>query len=142
MEEILLEFIGTLDASWKKWQAQVGDGAGISKLTIHQLNYIDAVNMLGNPTITELARQLHITKASVTTAINKLVMLGFVTKSQSSEDRRVFYVHLTPAAEQLVAAKYRALQAYGELIRNVLSEEEVGQFRAILTKLISHFKHA
>ena len=43
MEELLIEFINTLDLLLKKMQAQVGDGTGMSKLTIHQFQYLDAI---------------------------------------------------------------------------------------------------
>ncbi len=92
------------------------------------------------PTITQIAGRLNITKASVTTGINKLVQMGYVVKSQSSEDRRVFHASLTEAGEQLVQAKVQALKAYGTFVAAALSEEEARQFEAIITKLVRVFK--
>ena len=117
MEELLLAFIDTLDLSLKKLRKQVGDSSGFAKLTIHQLQYIDAIGALGQPTITQLAEKLQITKASVTNGVNKLIGIGYVAKKQSSEDKRVYHVSLTSAGAQIVDAKYRALQDYGEFIR-------------------------
>ena len=139
MEKILLEFIDTLDASVKKLNMTLGDGTGISKLTINQYHYIDAIYELGSPSISAIADKLSITKASVTAGINKLVTQGYVLKIQSNDDRRVFNVHLTSAGEQLIKAKYRALKEYGEFIRAALSEDEARQFEAILTKLVRLF---
>ena len=142
MENLLLEFINTLDLSLKKFQAEVGDGSGISKLTISQFQYIDAIYELGEPAITEIAHRLNITKASVTTGIHKLVNMGYVIKTQSNTDKRVFHVSLTEASEQLIKAKYRALKEYGEFISAALSEEEARQFEETLTKLVKLFKQA
>ena len=142
MEELLLAFIDTLDLSLKKLRKQVGDSSGFAKLTIHQLQYIDAIGALGQPTLTELAEKLQITKASVTNGINKLISLGFVTKHQSNEDKRVYHVNLSADGLQIVEAKYQALKDYGEFIRSALNAEEARQFELILAKLVQLFERS
>ncbi len=140
MEKLLTEFVDTLDMSLKKIQAKAGVGPGLTSLTYNQFQYINAIYDLGQPTITQIAIRLNITKASVTAGINKLVQMRYVVKTQSSEDRRVFHTRLTEAGEQLIQAKLQALKAYGEFVSKSLSEEEARQFEAILTKLVSVFK--
>lgn len=140
MENLLIEFINTFDLSLKKFQAEVGDGYEISKLTIHQFQYIDAISGLGEPTITEIAEKLNITKASVTSGINKLVNLGYLIKTQSNQDRRVFHVSLTNAGGRLIKAKHQALKEYGDFIAAALTVEEASQFEGILSKLVKLFK--
>ncbi len=140
MEKLLTEFVDTLDMSLKKIQAEAGVGPGLTSLTYNQFQYINAIDELGQPTITQIAMRLNITKASVTAGINKLVQMGYVVKTQSSEDRRVLHTRLTAAGEQLIQAKLQALKAYGEFVSSSLSEEEARQFEAILTKLVSVFK--
>jgi DNA-binding MarR family transcriptional regulator len=142
LETVLIEFVSTLDASLKKLEAAIGNEPGFSKLTIHQLHYIDAIHALGEPTITEIAEWLGITKASVTAGITKLAGLGYVIKRQSHADRRVFHVRLTGAGEQLILAKYQAIAEYVAFIRGALSEEEAGQLEHILAKLVKLFKQA
>ena len=142
MEKLLIEFINTLDLSLKKLLAEVGDASGVSKLTIHQFQYIDAIYELGEPAITEIADRLHITKASVTTGVQKLINMGYVLKTQSSQDKRVFNVSLSEAGGQLIKAKYQALKEYGEFIEAALSKEEASQFEATLDKLVKVFKKA
>ena len=136
MEKILIEFINTLDLSLKKMQTNASE---FSKLTVSQLQYIDAIGTLGKPAVSDVASQLNITKASVTTAINKLIELGYVVKTQSEDDKRVFHVTLTETGQKLVNVKHQALKAYMEFIDAALSEEETAQFEAILTKLVKLF---
>ena len=141
MQKLLIEFVNTFDLSLKKFQAEMGTGSsGISKLTISQFQYIDAIHTLGEPTITEIAAGLNITKASVTTGINKLINLGYVIKTQSSQDKRVFHVRLTETGGQLIKAKYQSLKEYGEFVTAALSEDEVRQFEKTLTKIVTLFK--
>ena len=139
MEELLIEFINTFDLSLKKTQ-QDGDTSGeLSKLTIHQLQYIDAIHQLGEPTITEIADKLHYAKASVTNGVNKLIALGLVTKAQSREDRRVFHISLTATGQRLIQAKYQVLKEYGRFLQSALTADESRQFEVILTKLVKLF---
>ena len=142
MEKHLIEFVNTFDLSLKKFQDEIGENSGISNLTINQYNYIDAIYMLGIPTITEIANKLNITKASVTTGIIKLIKMGYVIKTQSSEDKRVFHVSLTEAGKRLIKAKYQVLKEYGEFISASLSDDEARQFEKTLIKLVNLFKQA
>jgi DNA-binding MarR family transcriptional regulator len=142
MEKILIEFINTLDYSFKKLQAETIDTAEVSQLTISQFQYINAIYELEKPTITEVAQKLAIAKASVSTGISKLIKQGYVTKTQSAQDKRIFYLGLTQKSEQLINTKYQALQQYGDFISAALSQEEAAQFEAILTKLVQLFQTA
>jgi DNA-binding MarR family transcriptional regulator len=141
MERSLIEFAAALDQSLKKLQRKVSDGSSFEKLTIRQWNYIDAIHTLGKPTITEIAEKLRISKASVTIGINKLILLGYVEKQQSTIDRRVFHVRLTDPAQGLLQARFQALRDYGEFVRAALSEEEARQFQIILAKIVQLFKN-
>jgi DNA-binding MarR family transcriptional regulator len=142
MEKLLIEFINTFDLSLKKTQLEASGDSGFSILTIHQLQYINAIDELGNPTITQLANKLSITKASVTAGVNKLIDLGYAAKKQAQDDRRVFRVSLTVAGRQLTKAKYQALKEYGEFITSALSKDEARQLEAILTKLVKLFQQS
>ena len=140
MEDILLAFIDTLDTSLKRLVRSAGDDAGLARLTISQLQYIDAIHASDGPTITQLADRLQITKASVTAGIQKLIALGFVIKTQSELDRRVAHVSLTEAGQRLAASRDQVLREYRAFIRTSLTEEEARQLEAILAKLVRCFE--
>lgn len=135
MEKILLEFIATLDHSLKKQQT-----VDFSQLTVSQFQYLDAIAALGEPTISEVAARLGFSKASATTALNKLAALGFVVKTQSEADKRVFHVSLTAAGKQLALAKAQTIKTYVAFVAAALTAEEARQFEMILSKLVAQFK--
>ena len=141
-QQLLIEFIDTLESTLKNLQEQVGSRSGFARLTIAQLQYIDAIHALGEPTITEIAARLGITKASVTAGVNKLASLGYVVKTPSGVDRRAVRVSLTAAGRQMVADRNRALQEYSQFIDAALSDEEAQQLEMILGKLVQQFKQA
>jgi DNA-binding MarR family transcriptional regulator len=137
---LLLEFVQTLHASLERVQEDARDRSGFSTLTISQLQYIDAIQGLGAPCISEVARRLGVTKPSTTSGINNLVRLGFVTKTPSRDDRRVIQVGLTESARRLVAARAKALRDYGRFIDSALGPREAAQFQRLIAKLVTRFK--
>ena len=139
MEQLLLEFVDTLDQTMKKLHQDLGTVDGFTRLTIHQFQYIEAIHDLGEPTISEVAEKLKITKASVTVGLKKLIQAGYIFKRQSLEDKRVYHVRLTDISGRLISAKYQAVKEYGALVNSVLSAEEANQLENILTKIVRRF---
>ncbi len=139
MEDILLQFINTLEMLLKKQQLELGNTTGFSKLTVSQLQYLDAVSVLEKPTITEIAEEIKFSKASVTNGVNKLVEMGYLVKTQSDQDKREIHVSLSELGEQLAQAKRNTLQKFSELINSALDEQEAVQFRNSLMKIINKF---
>lgn len=135
IEELLMRWIDTFDLSLKKYQT-AEDLSGFSRLTVSQLLYIEAINVLGEPAITAIAEKMKVSKASATIGVNKLIQMGYATKTQSNVDKRVFHASLTETGNRLVLAKYEAMRDYAGKVRKALSEEELRQFEASLEKII------
>lgn len=140
METILLNFISTLHQAFERQQRVAGVAAGAARLTLSQLHYLEAVAVLGEPTLSEVAQHLALSKASVTAGVNRLVALGYLTKTPSAHDRRASHVRLTPAAHALVAAKNQAVQAYAGFAASALTPDEQHQLAHLLTKLVAQFQ--
>lgn len=69
-----------------------------SDLSVRELHVIEAVAALtesGKNTMAEIARYLHLSPASLTTAVNVLVKKEYIVRDYSPLDRRVIYVRLT-----------------------------------------------
>ncbi len=140
METILLNFISTLHQAFERQQQVAGVAAGAARLTLSQLHYLEAVAVLGEPTLSEVAQHLALSKASVTAGVNRLVALGYLTKTPSAHDRRASHVRLTPTAHALVAAKNQAVQAYARFAASALTPDEQQQLAHLLTKLVARFQ--
>ncbi|MQR94450.1 MarR family winged helix-turn-helix transcriptional regulator [Fictibacillus phosphorivorans] len=139
MEKTLNEFIITLDTSFKKLIEDTIQTAGVTNLSVNQIQYIQAIGKLNNPTISEIAEALNIAKASATTGINKLVQLGYAKKSQSTIDKRVYHVTLTENSKTFIQLNQQALENYVSFIKQLLSPDEAKQFEKTLEKLIKGF---
>lgn len=139
MINLLTQFINTLDSTLKQSQIIQGEASGFSQLTISQLHYLDAIHLLDNPTISEVAEALKITKASSTVGVRRLTDLGFLNKRKSDHDKRVTHVSLTKKGEKLALSKQRALNEYENKMIAALSPQEMKQLEIIMEKLVAYF---
>ena len=135
----LVQFIDTLDSAMRRFQNL--HSTDFSNLTIHQLQYLQAIIHLDSPTISEIAAHMGFSKPSVTEAIKKLVAQGYVTKKRSQEDGRVVHVQLTPKSESLKDNQQATLVHYENFIHESLTKEEQEQFEHILQKLVHAFEY-
>ena len=104
-------------------------------LTTTQLNYLEIVGELENPTITELASAMKLTKPSITIVIDRLAAKGFVRKVNSDTDRRSSHLHLTELGEQINKRHDYAHDYMIDLIEKKLDKNEVKSFTLLLDKI-------
>jgi DNA-binding MarR family transcriptional regulator len=110
--------------------------AGFSDLTLRQIYYLDTIQRLQNPTPTELAQTLKISKPSVSTAVDRLCEVGYVRKVKSDEDRRSFHLHLTDKAEHITRAHAQVHAQISALLTSGLDRAEVEQLTFLMNKVL------
>ncbi len=107
----------------------------IRDLTATQLNYLEIIGELSNPTITELAAAMGFTKPSITMIVDRLVSKGFVRKVHSDLDKRSSHLHLTELGEQINKRHDFAHDSVIDLIAKKLSQNEMKTFALLLDKV-------
>ncbi|MEO1169895.1 MAG: MarR family transcriptional regulator [Pseudomonadota bacterium] len=86
-------------------------------------------------TQTQLAKRLELERASIGQAIDRLEELQYVERRSAENDRRVWEVHLLPAAIELLPALRREADAlYARMLDNV-AVKELEQLSATLRTL-------
>jgi len=104
-------------------------------LTATQFHYLEIIGELENPTLTELAAAMKLTKPSVTIAIDRLVIKGLVRKVHSDIDKRSSHLHLTEFGEQINKRHDFAHDFVIDLIAKKLSQDEKKSFTLFLDKI-------
>jgi len=104
-------------------------------LTATQFHYLEIIGELENPTLTELAATMKLTKPSVTAAIDRLVVKGLVRKVHSDIDKRSSHLHLTEIGEQINKRHDFAHEFVIDLIAKKLSQDEIKSFTLFLDKI-------
>jgi len=104
---------------------------GITWQQFHALYHIPKEGIPSN----ELAGELQCNASNMTGLIDRMIENGWVFREHSAEDRRVWFVKLTPEGEQKKATIF---PQHHENIRGrmeVLSDEELVLLEKLLTKL-------
>ena len=83
----------------------------------------------------ELAEAVGIQGATLTHHLDTMETAGLVTRRRDPANRRLHLVELTPAGEVLFLRLRDAATAFDRRLRAGLSEGDVGQLEALLTRL-------
>jgi len=122
--------------------AQVEESAkeqfGLSELTLTQMHYLETINQLENPNITELATALKLTKPTVKVSIDKLIEKEYVCKVQSDEDRRSSHLHLTEKGKKINQMHDFAHKQIAESVSKRLSKTEREILVVLLNRVLSN----
>ena len=108
----------------------------IKDITHHQLNYLKVIIRMKNPTISELASELKLTKPTVTVMIDKLVAKGYVKKVKSDEDRRCSHLHIDNKGEQINDILDNVHEELAGKISRKLNETETRILMELLKKIV------
>jgi len=135
-QEILEQAIALISRLMGEMETQAFEQEGFSDLSMRQMMHLETITQLGQPTFSELASKLAITKPSVTAIVRKLMNMGYVKKVQSQEDLRVYHIVLTPKGEQFTEMHDRTHQMLAEMLTQNLNKQEIHQMAVLLEKVI------
>ena len=134
----LTEIVEMLTRTMGEMESRVLSGNDFAELSMRQLHYLDLVDRLGHPTLSELAQELGVSRPSVTAAVAKLVDAGFVVKVASDEDRRVTHVHLAKKGRHVVMLHDKVHQSVADLFTKTLNTRELQELIRMLNKVIAN----
>jgi|SRR5450759_1033074 DNA-binding MarR family transcriptional regulator len=106
-------------------------------LTHTQMHYLETINLLDNPNITELATTLKLTKPTVKVAVDKFIEKDFLYKVRSDEDRRSAHLHLTEKGKLINQMHDYYHRRIAESFTRKLSREELETLVGLLIKVLS-----
>lgn len=72
------------------------------RLSMSEIHVLEAIEKVEEPTMTNIANQLHITVGSLTTAINTLFQKKYVVRERDPNDRRKVKVFLTDLSKDVL----------------------------------------
>jgi len=132
----LLEIISVLSNMIGQMEEASKEQFNLSSLTHTQLHYLENINSLGNPNITELAIQLKLSKPTVKVTVDKLIEKNYIFKVQSDEDRRSAHIHLTEKGKLINQMHDYAHRRIAEFLSQKLNKEELDELILLLNKVL------
>ena len=108
--------------------------AGLAETGIDDTDFriLEALLNKGPLPVNTIGPKVHLTPGSISTAVDRLVDRGLVSRVESPEDRRVRIVSLTPKGKALIAPIFRKHAAE---IRKVFADASPKELRALETTL-------
>lgn len=107
-------------------------------LSYNSLLYINIIEQMEKCTVSRIAETLHVTKSAVTMKINELAKQGLVIRKQSSQDKRVYYLELSPEITRVMGIYDEVFIKIEKELKKEYTEEELGQFCRIMQSISSY----
>ncbi len=102
-------------------------------LSISEIHTIAAVGYRENDPMGMVAARLGVTLATLTTAVGKLVLKGYVKRERDAQDKRKVLISLTDKGRQVHRAHH---QFHKKMTDDALSTLDVEEERALLAAMV------
>ena len=117
----------------------MNESRSLPNLTYNSLLYLDIIDYTENCTVSLLAERLSISKPAVTMKVNELIKQGWLEKTQSENDRRVFYLTLRPQVGEMYEDYRKILNYAVEKMKKEFSGNEIEKFCEMLNAFNNYY---
>ena len=91
----LTDIVDVITRTFARMQGAALEAGEFADLSIRQITCLELIAQLVDPTATDLARTLRVTKPTVSALLARLLQNDYVRKERSPTDARSWHVHLT-----------------------------------------------
>lgn len=103
--------------------------------------HLTTIYYMSEPTFTNIAAALNVTKPAVSVLVNKLEGIGLVTRVQSETDKRKFYVILTEKGINIIQGDEKSYEVLEALLKNKLGNQDAyNAFEQLLDDVVDAIK--
>lgn len=106
-----------------------------SEISLNAYLYLRKIYSLGNPTMSELAKAMEVSKPSASNMVSKMAEKGLVETRASPKDGRVCLLELTDKGRKVIEIENGADMKFFEKVREILDEEELEVLEKIFGKI-------
>jgi len=129
------KFIEKMDRYYQKNLKEHEFSEEYSDITYNIFLYLRKINSLSNPTISELAKAMEVSKPSASNMVSKIVDKGLLKTKASPRDGRICLLELTDKGKKVVEIENWADMRFFEKIQEILDEEELKVLERICKKI-------
>lgn len=111
-----------------------------SELSMRQVLYLNTIIRLEHPTFSDLAKELNVSKPSVTANVSSLILKGYVQKVRDDEDLRSYHIILTQKGIDFDELHQNVHKLLAQQISSHLDQDETIQLTNLLDKIVQSWK--
>ncbi len=102
------------------------------KLSMNEIHVLEAIQKVDEPSMSNIAKKLHITVGSLTTAINTLYQKKYVRRDRDEDDRRKVIIQLTDLSKEVL---HKHELFHEQMIDSIFEELNVGEDQLLIDSL-------
>ena len=121
---VKLNVLDLLDAV-QAFEQKVNLALMYSGLRLPQYRAMTFLEKAGKITVTDLSKQLNVTRATVSVLVNQLVKADIVESIDNVTDKRSFYIRLTESGLQRLEVARKDLRIVEESISETFTQEKI-----------------
>ena len=129
------QFFEKIDQYYQKNLKEYEFSAEYCDISYNTFLYLRKINSLGNPTISELAKAMEVSKPSASNMVSKMVEKGLLKTRASPKDGRVCLLGLTDKGKKVVEIENGADMKFFEKVREILDKDEFEALEKIFKKI-------
>jgi MarR family transcriptional regulator, 2-MHQ and catechol-resistance regulon repressor len=107
----------------------------LQDFSMSSFRYIEEIHNLDNPTFVELTHKLGYSKPTVTLMVAKLIEKGFVTKTKSKGDGRVYFLGLSSKGEKIIESYNKVYSSFINEVSDRYDEKEINTLISLLKRM-------
>ncbi|EHJ52309.1 MarR family winged helix-turn-helix transcriptional regulator [Streptococcus macacae] len=139
MNSIRKQFSDLYDKALIRYQTSPLRSTDFPDMSANEEHYIDILYGLGQTTLTEFSEKAKISKPAATRIIHAFLKKGYLEKTPSQTDKRVFYLELIPDLQEHCRKNFQLADTIFSDMLLVLTEEERDQLSYLITKVNKEF---
>jgi DNA-binding MarR family transcriptional regulator len=117
-----LDVFGVLQAM-QQLERDVSVSLMYAGLRIPQFRLLDRLDGLGSATVTELSRELSITRSTASVLTNEMIAAGILVVEDHPQDRRSFHIHMSELGRNKMAVARSDLAVLSDKLAKRYPEE-------------------
>lgn len=129
------QFFEKIDRYYQKNLKEYEFSEEYSDISFNTFLYLRKIKSLGNPTMSELAKAMEVSKPSASNMISKMVEKGLLETKASPKDGRVCLLGLTNKGKKVVEIENGADMKFFEKVREILNKDELEVLERIFEKI-------
>ncbi|HIH74166.1 MAG TPA: winged helix-turn-helix transcriptional regulator [Methanosarcina sp.] len=129
------QFFEKIDRYYQKNLKEYEFSEEYGDISFNTFLYMRKIYSLCNPTMSELAKAMEVSKPSASNMVSKMTEKGLVETRASPKDGRVCLLELTDKGKKVVEIENGADMKFFEKVREILDEEELDVLERLFEKI-------